>query len=162
MHTDSTVTVRAVEAADEERWKELFRRYREFYRLPPSAEIVTRVWGWLMDPTHECRALVAVLDENIVAIADFRSFSRPISGSRGIWLDDLFTDPEVRGRGAARALIARLTAIAEVEGGTVVRWITSSDNRQAQILYDNVATRTDWVTYDAAPRQEQSGFAPEK
>lgn len=154
MTTDSTITVRPVDAADEERWRELFRSYREFYGQPASDEIVTNVWGWLMDPSHECRALVAELDGRVVAIADFRRFSRPISGSSGIWLDDLFTDPEVRGKGAARALIAQLTTIAEAEGCTVVRWITGSENRQAQILYGNVATRTDWVTYDAAPSTE--------
>jgi len=32
-----------------------------------------------------------------------------------------------------------------------VRWITADDNYRAQALYDKVATRTHWVTYDAAP-----------
>ena len=151
MPATTAVTVRPVAPADEQRWRELFRAYREFYHLPESEEIVSRVWGWVADPEHEVGSLVAEADGRIVAIADFRRFSRPSTGTVGIWLDDLFTDPEVRGRGAGRALIDRLTEIAAAEGRSVVRWITADDNAQAQALYDTLAAKTHWVTYDAPP-----------
>lgn len=145
------LTVRPVAAADEARWKELFRAYRDFYELTPDEAIVERVWGWISDPDHECRALVAEDSAlGIIALADYRTFSRPSAGTTGIWLDDLFTDPEVRGSGAGRALIARLQEIAGAEGASAVRWITAEDNHRAQILYTKVGTRTRWVTYDAA------------
>ncbi|MBK0418940.1 GNAT family N-acetyltransferase [Leucobacter sp. CSA1] len=151
MTAASTPDVRPLTTADEERWRELFRGYRDFYRLQESEEVVSRVWGWITDSAHECEALVAEADGRIVALAHYRRFSRPSTGTVGIWLDDLFTDPETRGRGAAGALIRRLTEIAAAEGRSVVRWITASDNDRAQALYDRVATRTRWVTYDAAP-----------
>jgi RimJ/RimL family protein N-acetyltransferase len=153
MTTSTTPTIRPVSPADEVRWKELFRSYREFYHLEESEEIVSRVWSWIADPDHEVESLVAEVDGRINAIADFRRFSRPSTGSIGIWLDDLFTDPVVRGSGAGRALIARLQQIAAEEGRSVVRWITASDNEQAQVLYDKVATKTNWVTYDAKPTE---------
>jgi ribosomal protein S18 acetylase RimI-like enzyme len=53
-----------------------------------------------------------------------------------------------RGSGAASALIARLERIARERGAGIVRWITASDNLTAQKLYDRVATRTSWLTYD--------------
>ncbi|WP_104168869.1 GNAT family N-acetyltransferase [Arthrobacter sp. SX1312] len=146
-----TVSVRPLAPSDEPRWRELFRGYRGFYHLEESEEVVSRVWGWLMDPGHECQALVAESVDGIVAIGHYRRFSRPSTGTVGIWLDDLFTAPEARGRGAGRALIHRLTGIAGSEGRSVVRWITADDNHQAQALYDQVATRTYWATYDAAP-----------
>ena len=151
MASDLPLTIRPVVPADEARWRELFRGYREFYHLPESEDVVSRVWGWLTDSEHECNGLVAEVDGRIVAIADYRRFSRPSTGSVGIWLDDLFTDPEARGSGAGRALIARLQEIAAEEGRSVVRWITAADNAQAQVLYDQVATKTNWVTYDAPP-----------
>lgn len=104
-----------------------------------------------MDLGHECHALVAESVDGIVSIGHYRRFSRPSTGTVGIWLDDLFTTPEARGKGAARALIQRLTEIAGSEGRSVVRWITPDDNHQAQALYDQVAARTHWVTYDVAP-----------
>lgn len=153
MSAASSLSIRPVEVSDEIRWRELFRGYREFYHLQESEEIVSRVWEWLNDPEHECSGLVAEAEDGIVAIADYRHFSRPSTGSVGIWLDDLFTDPAVRGRGAGRALIARLQEIAAADGCSVVRWITAADNEQAQALYDDVARKTNWVTYDAEPAQ---------
>ncbi|WP_029089172.1 GNAT family N-acetyltransferase [Brevibacterium album] len=146
--------VRPLTASDEPRWRELFRGYRAFYLLPESEEVVSRVWDWLMDPAHECEGLVAEGPDGITAIGHHRRFARPSTGTVGIWLDDLFTAPEARGRGAGRAIIAHLTALASAEDSSVVRWITAADNRQAQALYDRVAARTDWVTYDARPEGE--------
>jgi hypothetical protein len=33
----------------------------------------------------------------------------------------------------------------------VVRWITAKDNETARKLYDAVAQKTKWVTYDLVP-----------
>lgn len=153
MTASSAPMIRSTVPADETRWRELFRAYREFYHLAESEEIVSRVWGWIIDGDHEVSSLVAEVDGTVIGIADYRRFSRPSTGSTGIWLDDLFTDPEVRGRGAGRALIARLQSIAAAEGCSVIRWITADDNAQAQVLYDDVAAKTNWLTYDATPQQ---------
>lgn len=149
--TASSLVVRPLTDADEARWRELFRGYRAFYKLMEDETVISTVWEWLNDPAHECNALVAEDAGRIVGLAHYRTFSRPSTGTVGIWLDDLFTDPEARGRGAGRALIGTLTNIADAQGRSVVRWITAEDNHQAQVLYNQVATRTSWVTYDAAP-----------
>lgn len=151
MAQNPTIAVRRLEATDEPRWRELFRGYRDFYRLPESEEIVSRVWGWLNDPDHESQGLIAENDDAVVALGHYRRFARPSTGTVGLWLDDLFTAPAARGKGAARAIIAHLTRLADSEGHSVVRWITAESNREAQALYDQVAGRTHWVTYDAAP-----------
>ena len=65
-----------------------------------------------------------------------------------MFLDDLFTAPETRGRGVGRALIGRPAEIAREQGCGKVRWVTAPDNRTAQRLYDDLAERTDWLTYD--------------
>lgn len=41
--------------------------------------------------------------------------------------------------------------MAAAEGRAGVQWMTAEDNRQAQALYNTLATRTTWVTYDAKP-----------
>lgn len=150
--TKQTVTVRPAQVGDGGRWGELFAAYREFYRLSADDAVVQRVWGWVLDPQHETTALVATLDARVVGIANYRRFARPSTGGAGLWLDDLFTDPAVRGSGIGRALIDRLRQIALHEGLSVVRWITAEDNVTAQRLYDSLGTRTSWVTYDALPR----------
>jgi len=145
------VTVRSIEPRDKGRWRELFQAYRDFYQLDQSDEIITRVWGWLSDSDHEVQGLVAEIDGVIRGIAHYRRFSRPSTGSVGIWLDDLYSDKQIRGRGVGRALISQLTQLAAAEGKSVVRWITAADNTDAQVLYDRLAKRTDWITYDASP-----------
>ncbi|MBM4553897.1 GNAT family N-acetyltransferase [Rhodococcus hoagii] len=146
-----TTTIRFLLPADETRWRVLFRAYREFYELPESEEVVSRAWGWFMDPRHECKALVVEVDGEILGFAHHRRFSSPYTGTTGLFLDDLFTDPAARGRGVGRALIGRLTEMAAAEGHALVQWVTAEDNHQAQALYDTLAKRTNWVTYEALP-----------
>ncbi|CAG7608539.1 GNAT family N-acetyltransferase [Leucobacter soli] len=149
--TGDAIDVRPIAASDRAAWAELYRGYREFYRVAPSEEAVDTVWSWLQDPAHLTRGLLAVRNGRPIGLAHFRTFARPLSASHGIFLDDLFTDPAARGSGAATALLERLAEIARDEGATVVRWITAESNERARALYDRVSTRTPWVTYDLGP-----------
>jgi GNAT superfamily N-acetyltransferase len=142
------VAVRPVEPADREAWGPLFAAYREFYELEEAPEVVDRVWEWLNDRAHELNALVAVVDGEVVGFAHHRFYVRPSEGGCGLFLDDLFTVPAVRGRGVARALISRLADLARERGCEKVRWVTAADNVTAQRLYDDIAERTEWLTYD--------------
>lgn len=144
------ITVRLSEPADAERWADLYRGYREFYRLEPNDEVVDRVWRWTQDPDHELNSFVAVYGAEIVGLANCRRFTRPSSGTTGLYLDDLFTVPAARGHGVGRALLRRLSEFAHAEGLSVVRWMTSADNTGARRLYDEMATLTKWVTYELA------------
>ncbi|RKQ89962.1 acetyltransferase (GNAT) family protein [Mycolicibacterium mucogenicum 261Sha1.1M5] len=144
----SALTIRAVDPGEREAWQATYRGYRDFYEKEHDPAVFDTVWGWLHDPAHETRGLVAELDGEIVGLAHYRSFARPLAGSIGIYLDDLFTTPAARGMGAGSALIRRLEEIARDEGATLVRWITADSNATARSLYDKVATQTPWVTYD--------------
>lgn len=129
-------------------WAPLFAAYREFYELEERPEVVERVWGWIQDDQHEVNALVAVVDGEVVGFAHHRLYSRPSEGATGLFLDDLFTASQLRGRGVGRALIDRLAELARELGAAKVRWVTAPDNTTAQRLYDDLADRTDWLTYD--------------
>lgn len=145
------ITVRAVAASDRQRWEELFHGYRTFYEKEHDDAIAERVWGWLLDPARESEGLVAERDGELVGFAHRRRFARPLAGETGIYLDDLFAAETARGAGVGHALVVRLQEIAAAEGATVVRWITADDNVTAQRLYDRIATKTSWLTYDAVP-----------
>jgi ribosomal protein S18 acetylase RimI-like enzyme len=142
-------SVRALTPADREVWQELYAGYGEFYGTPLDDAKAERVWAWLMDPAYEAHGLLAITGEGRpVALAHYRQFARLLGDGIGIYLDDLFTAADARGSGAASALIAHLRDLARERGAGVVRWITASDNLAAQHLYDRLATRTGWVTYD--------------
>jgi GNAT superfamily N-acetyltransferase len=144
-------TVRELEPRDRAVWQELYAGYGDFYKTPLSNEKADRVWAWLMDPGYEAFGLVAVDDnDSPIAIAHYRQFARLLADGIGIYLDDLFTASSALGTGAGTALIERLQDIARERGAEVVRWITANDNFVGQKLYDRLATRTMWVTYDLA------------
>jgi GNAT superfamily N-acetyltransferase len=141
--------VRDLEPRDREAWQLLYAGYGDFYQTPLDDAKADRVWGWLMDPGYQAFGLVAVdEDDRPIAIAHYREFARLLADGIGIYLDDLFTAPAKRGTGAGSALIARLEELARDRGADIVRWITANDNFVGQKLYDRVATRTMWVTYD--------------
>lgn len=138
--------------ADYDSWRQLYRGYAEFYEFDQSDDQAATVWTWIHDPNHEVRALVVRQDDgDLVGLAHYRGFARPLRASTGCFLDDLFVIPSARGSGAVDVLLAELRRIAASEGWDTVRWITADNNYRARSKYDQVGTRTTWITYDMAP-----------
>jgi len=144
-------TVRPLAPADRPEWEALYQDYAAFYKVTQTSEMRATVWDWLHDPQHESSALVAEQGGKLIGLAHYRGFARPLSATRGLFLDDLFVDPEARGSGGAKMLLVELRAIARVKGYSVIRWITADNNYRARGLYDQMADRTGWITYDLKP-----------
>ncbi|WP_054007301.1 GNAT family N-acetyltransferase [Cypionkella psychrotolerans] len=140
--------VRAVAAGDLAAWERLYAGYAAFYGVAQTEEMRARVWSWLMDPAHGTEGLVAEVDGVVVGIVHYRSFARPLSATIGGFLDDLFVGPEARGSGAAEALVEGVADVGRKRGWSLIRWITAEDNYRARGLYDRVAEKAKWVTYD--------------
>lgn len=152
MNTPSTpsLTIERPRAEDRERWAALYQGYADFYRVEMTPQRLDTVWRWIHDPAHEVDALLARSGESVLGLAHFRPFARPLRGETGLFLDDLFVDPQVRGRGVGAALLDAVKHEAQRRGCAMVRWITADDNYRARALYDQHAVRTTWVTYDMA------------
>jgi GNAT superfamily N-acetyltransferase len=73
---------------------------------------------------------------------------RPLAGSFAGFLDDLFVDPAWRGRRVADRLFAAVAALGRQRQWTRIRWITADDNYPARSVYDRLAKRTMWITYE--------------
>jgi len=143
------ITIRPVEQKDRAQWNALYQGYAEFYEVTQTDAMRDTVWSWLFDEAHETEGLVAVDDKGVlIGITHFRPFARPLSATTGGFLDDLFVTPASRGSGAARLLIEAVAQIGKQRGWTVIRWITAEDNYRARSLYDKVADKTKWATYD--------------
>lgn len=137
-------------------WNRLYAAYADFYRVIQTQQMRDRVWEWVQDESEEVECFLALDGSGVaVGLAHFRGFARPLAASRGCYLDDLFVDPDARGKGAAQALMNALRTEAQLRGWSVVRWITAEDNYGARAMYDRVSSRTNWLTYDMEPAQQQ-------
>ncbi|HET8984663.1 MAG TPA: GNAT family N-acetyltransferase [Trueperaceae bacterium] len=132
-------------------WETLYAGYAKFYEVAQTPDMRARVWTWIGDPGETVECFLALADGVPVGLAHFREFARPLAASRGCYLDDLFVEPSARGGGVADALFTALGDEARRRGWSVIRWITADDNYRARGLYDKVAARTPWVTYDLTP-----------
>jgi GNAT superfamily N-acetyltransferase len=143
------IRVRPLEQGDFFAWYELFAGYAEFYNTPLSDERAMRAWAWLHGDASAVRGLVAVGDEDeVLGMAHVQEFERLLENDRGLYLEDLFVAEKHRGKGVATALINHLKQEGRDRGFGVIRWITAEDNATARRLYDEVAEKTNWVTYD--------------
>lgn len=130
-------------------WDRLFAGYAAFYKVEQTQAMRDTVWAWITDPAHELKALVAEDDAGrAVGLAHYTPMVRPSRATYGGFLNDLFVDPAQRGGRVADALIAALSELGRAKGWSVIRWITADDNYRARGVYDRVAARTMWVTYD--------------
>ncbi|MEZ4606713.1 MAG: GNAT family N-acetyltransferase [Deinococcales bacterium] len=133
---------------DRNAWETLYQGYAEFYKVPMNQEILDRVWSWIFDDNEAFYALLAKDDSGkAVGLMHFREMVSPLRGKRVGFLDDLFVSPESRGSGAADALFERLRQEARERNWALVRWITADDNYRGRGLYDQLAKRTMWITY---------------
>lgn len=135
---------------DRAAWLGLYRGYAAFYGVPMDEAIAGRTWGWIRDPAHPLEAFVArdAAGAPPVGLAHFRAMPRPLAGAEICFLDDLFVDPARRGGRIGERLLAAVAEEAGRRGWGKVRWITAEDNARARALYDRVAARTAWVTYE--------------
>lgn len=137
-------------AAHRSEWERLYSGYAAYYKVDQTAEMRERTWGWIMEGRITC--LMALdADGRPVGIAHIREFLRPLMSSVGGYLDDLFVDPNLRGGGIVDQLFAAARELGKARGWSVIRWITRDDNYRARAVYDKVATRTNWITYDLVP-----------
>jgi GNAT superfamily N-acetyltransferase len=91
-------------------------------------------------------AAVAELDGRIVGLVHYLYHRSTTAIENVCYLQDLFTAPEARSRGVARALIEYVYAEAAKAGSRRVYWQTHESN-PARKLYDRLATLTPFRRY---------------
>lgn len=152
---DTASRVRDIAATDRKAFLEM---WADFASLAPDEpgdpEMGTRNWDRVIDPRCPLSCLVVDGDSEPQGFALYLAFPFTWSAGEACYLEDLYVRPEARGRGLARAMIERLGEIGREKGWFKVFWMTQSDNRTAQRLYDRMAARSDHIRYDMFVRKD--------
>lgn len=146
-----TLTISPVIPADRADWEALFRAYAAFYKTDARAA-EAQVWDWILSGTEAYHADIA-RDENGTALGlvQYSLMHRSLSGGMVVYLSDLFTLPEARGKGVGRALIEHVRAFARAQGYSSVRWLTAESNSPGRKLYDSYAPASGFILYAITP-----------
>ena len=89
--------------SDRAAWERLARGYKDFYETVLPDKDYERTWSRLQQ-NRDIHGLGALLDGRLIGIAHY-FFHFNVWSDDVCYLQDLFVDEAVRGRGAARALI---------------------------------------------------------
>ena len=93
--------------------------------------------------------LIAEEDGEAVGFALFFHNFSTFLAQPGIYLEDLFVEPEHRGKGVGRALLARLAAIAVERDCGRLEWAVLDWNKDAIGFYERLGARPndEWTVY---------------
>ena len=143
---ESSLRVEPLTPADRERWEVLFRGYIAFYERTLTDDRYDQAWEEFASGAR-MHALGARLDGELIGIAHFLIHANT-SGPDVCYLQDLFTAPASRGRGAATALIEAVAAWARERGCMRLYWSTHESNATARRVYDRVAENRGFLRYE--------------
>lgn len=140
--------IRPVAAGDEAAWRRLWSAYLAFYETTLPETVYRATFARLLSgDRHEYQGLVAVQDGVPVGLAHFLFHRSCWHVEPVCYLQDLFADPGVRGKGIGRALIEAVYQRAAASGSKEVYWMTQDFNATARRLYDRIAAKTPFIVY---------------
>ncbi|MGB0465979.1 MAG: GNAT family N-acetyltransferase [Pontibacterium sp.] len=143
-----TFSIDTLNPDDREQWQRLYYSYAHFYNVPMDQSILDNVWSWIVDDNNPFYALMAKDEKGYaVGLMHYRGMPSPLRGTTAGFLDDLYVEPFARGTGVVDQLFAALNSEAKAQGWPLVRWITADNNYRARTVYDKVADKTHWQTY---------------
>jgi GNAT superfamily N-acetyltransferase len=141
------ITIGRLVPHDRQVWEGLFRAYIDFYERVEPDEMYERAWQEFQADTR-LHALAARLDGRLVGITHFLVHASTSAPDTDVcYLQDLFTDSDVRGKGVGRALIDAVAGWARERGCGRVYWNTHESNSTARRLYDKVAENRGFIRY---------------
>lgn len=126
------------------------RGLAEYERLPHAVVATESLLTEQLFGEHPgAEVLIAEWDGAPAGFALFCHNFSTFLGRRGLWLEDLYVEPEQRGRGIGKRLLARLAAIAVERGCGRLEWSVLDWNTEAIGFYRSLGAEAmdEWTTF---------------
>ena len=142
------IEIRSLAPSDRPAWAPLWRDYLAFYETEVAADIYDLTFARYTDPARaDMRAWMAWNGDTALGLVHVIAHPHGWRAEPVTYLQDLFTVPEARGKGVARALIETVYADADRAGRPSVYWTTQIGNITARALYDSIGVQTEFIKY---------------
>lgn len=140
--------IRPLEKTDEAEWRRLWTGYLTYYESTVPEAVYRSTFDRLFtEGEYEPKGLLAVLDGQAVGLVHYLFHRHTWRVENVCYLQDLFADPSIRGKGIGRALIEAVYAEADKAGCPTVYWTTQNFNTTARTLYDRIGKLTPFIKY---------------
>jgi GNAT superfamily N-acetyltransferase len=143
----SRLIVRDPRPEDEPDWRRLWAGYVAFYEAQVGEEVTNGTWRRLLTNSGDLFGRIAEWDGTMVGFTVCAVHAGSWTLQPICYLEDLFVDPEARGKGIGAALIEDLVTLGRERGWSRLYWHTRDSNGTARRLYDKFAQADDFVRY---------------
>ncbi|MGH9881015.1 MAG: GNAT family N-acetyltransferase, partial [Pyrinomonadaceae bacterium] len=108
-----------------------------------------RIRQGVFGPHAKAQVLLAYHDDNPAGVAVYYYTFSTFAGLPGLYLEDLFVKPGMRGKGVGRALLEALARRAKQEGCWRIEWAVLNWNEDAIRFYKNLGAEpmNEWSVY---------------
>jgi GNAT superfamily N-acetyltransferase len=133
------ITIRQAGEADFNLVADFIRKLADYEQLAHEVRFDdATLHRHLFGPRPAAEVLIGEVDGVASGFAlYFQTFST-FEGKPGIWLEDLFVEPQARGAGLGRALLSRLAALVIERGGARLEWNVLDWNELGKGFYRSI------------------------
>src|SRR5262249_38518375 len=143
------VEIRPALTEEIEEMMPLIKAYCEFYETDPNEDGLRTMFDTLIADPGQGSVFIARADGRVVGFATVDWKWSSLKAARIGYLEDLFVDPDARGRGIADALIEACAERCKELGMPAMQWQTAPDNHRAQRVYERTGAESDtFLEYD--------------
>lgn len=141
------MNIRMAREADFPQWLPLWKGYQVFYKTDIADATTAKTWSRFHDPAEPMHCAVAEDAGRLLGMVHYIQHRSCWTPGDYMYLQDLFVEPDLRGKGVGRALIEHVYAAAADAGASRVWWLTHESNADAMQLYDRIADKSGFVQY---------------